>query len=152
MPRRWRRCWRIRGFLDAATRKAIGDPLSVGTKPSGLLRGTGQRLYVVSATAISVIDTGKWSVARDRIGIAGSRSALTADGKVLYTLTGKQFVAVDTSSFQVVRRPDVDWSGVVSMVVSADGFRVYSTDIYSDGIQVVNTAGNKLIGAIQIPG
>jgi DNA-binding beta-propeller fold protein YncE len=70
----------------------------------------------------------------------------------LYTLSGKQFVAVDTATFQVVRRLGVDWSGVVSMVVSADGFRVYSTDIYSDGIQVVNTAGNKLIGAIQIPG
>jgi YVTN family beta-propeller protein len=77
---------------------------------------------------------------------------LTTDGRYLYTLSGKQFVAVDTDTFQVVRRLDVDWSGVVSMVVSADGFRVYSTDTYSDGIQVVDTAGNKLIGAIQVPG
>jgi YVTN family beta-propeller protein len=106
----------------------------------------------VSATAISVIDTSKLSVAPNRIGIAGSRAALTADGRYLYTLSGKQFVAVDTDTFQVVRRLDVDWSGVVSMVVSADGFRVYSTDTYSDGIQVVDTAGNKLIGAIQVPG
>jgi YVTN family beta-propeller protein len=138
--------------LDAATRKQIGEPLRVGEKPSELLRGPGQRLYVLTNGAVAVIDTGKLSVTPHPVGIVGSRGTLTADGTLLYTLSGKQFVAVDTGSFQVVRRLDVEWSGVVSMIVSADGFRVYSADIYSDGIQVVDTSSNKLIGTIQLPG
>ena len=138
--------------LDAATRQPIGDPLTVGEKSAELLRGPGQRLYAVSTGQISVIDTGTLTVTPHQLATAGSRGTLTADGKRLYTFAGKQFIAVDTATFQVVRRLDVEWSGVVSMVVSADGFRVYSTDIYSDGIQVVDTAGNTLIGAIEIPG
>jgi YVTN family beta-propeller protein len=101
---------------------------------------------------VSVIDTGKLSVAPHQVGSTGLRGTLSADGKLIYTLAGKQFVAISTDSFEVVRRLDVEWTGVVSMVASADGFRVYSTDVYSNRIRVIDTAGNNVIGTIQIQG
>ena len=148
--------------LDANTRQPIGAPLRLGQETGPLIMGTGKRLYGAAEGGVVVIDTSKANptASTKPVDITASRSALSSDGRFLYTLksTGsgttarQQLVTIDTLSWQATHSLNVDWNGLASIVVSPDGFRIYATSLYGDGIDTIDTTSNKSIGTIKIPG
>ena len=148
--------------LDANTRQPIGAPLRLGQETGPLIMGTGKRLYGAAEGGAVVIDTSKANptASTKPVDITASRSALSSDGRFLYTLksTGsgatarQQLVTIDTLSWQATHSLNVDWNGLASIVVSPDGFRIYATSLYGNGIDTIDTTSNKSIGTIKIPG
>jgi YVTN family beta-propeller protein len=148
--------------LDAHTRQPIGAPLRLDKATGPLIMGTDKRLYGAAQGGVVVIDTSKATptVSTKPVDITASRSALSSDGRFLYTLksTGSaatarnQLVTIDTLSWQATQSLNVDWDGLASIVVSPDGFRIYATSVFGDGIDTIDTTSNKSIGTIKIPG
>jgi len=148
--------------LDANTRQPIGTPLRLDQQTGTPILGTGKRLYAAAEGGVVIIDTSKAipTVSTQPVDITASRSVLSSDGRFLYThkSTGtgttarEQLITIDTSSWQIVRSLNVDWDGLGSLVVSPDGFRIYASTFFTDGIDTIDTTSNKSIGTIKIPG
>jgi YVTN family beta-propeller protein len=120
-----------------ASNNTVVTKVGVGTAPVDVaVSPNGSRVYAVnSAGSLSVINTATNKVvgAAIAVGVAPSSAAVSPDGSRVYVTNGNDSVSViDTSTNTVVQTfatDTVPGSGAHDIAVSADGRRLYLTDM-----------------------
>ncbi|MFI5735230.1 caspase family protein [Kribbella sp. NPDC051587] len=141
---------------DTTTRQAARSPIAVGAGPADLALSPDGSLYVISKASYSVINTNVRSSRPTPITLPETESsaAVGADGKYLYLRGGSgskdAIRVVDVGLREVVRTLAADLGGLIKLSVSSDGGRIYASSLVQRGIIVIDGAGPKEIGLIEI--
>jgi YVTN family beta-propeller protein len=156
--------------IDAATRQPARSPIKVVTDQSGLAAGPNGvppgptdlapgpdgLIYAISRTSYAVINTNvKTSRPTPFTLPDGESSAVVgADGKHLYILgdsgSDEAIRVVDVGSREVVGTLAANLGAAANLAVSTDSQRIYVSNFYREGIIVLDGAGPKEIGMIEI--
>jgi len=154
--------------IDVTTRRPARSPIKVVADqsvpaaappgPTDLAYGPDGLIYAISNASYAVINTRVRASRPTPVTLPGKsrRAAVGADGKNLYVLGGVDTDAkdvvrvVDVGSRQVVRTLSADLGVPVELVVSTDGGRIYVPSFYQQGIIVLDGAGPKEIGMIEL--
>ncbi|WP_405060301.1 hypothetical protein OG474_01310 [Kribbella sp. NBC_01505] len=113
-------------------------------------------IYVISRASYAVINT---NVKTSRptpftLPQRETSAVVGADGKHLYVVgnsgSDDAIRVVEVSSHQVVGTLAANLGVAVDLAVSKDGRRMYATNFYREGIIVLDGAGPKEVGMIEI--
>jgi YVTN family beta-propeller protein len=133
-------------FVNAATNKRIGEPVSTGGEPTSVaITPDGKYAYVTNSEAesISVIETGprhsvvtiEEEVGKDPFGIA-----ITPDGKYAYVTArgGNKVAVISTQTKKVVKSITVGLQPT-GVAISPTGKFAYVANYADDDVEVINT-------------
>jgi YVTN family beta-propeller protein len=138
--------------IDTGTNTTIGDPIPLGAAPhAAAVSPDGSRLYVVRGKSgdLSVIDTAtrKTTDTSVTLGYAPHALAPSPDGHRLYaTNTDNSLSVIDTTTGKEIGHPDSLEEGDL-IAVSPNGRRAYVTNLFGQGVSVIDTKTNTAVGA-----
>ncbi|MFF1820598.1 caspase family protein [Kribbella sp. NPDC058245] len=156
--------------IDTATRQPARSPIKVVTDqsdlasgpdavppgPTDLAPGPDGLIYAISRTSYAAINT-KVKTSRPTpftLPDRESSAVVGADGKHLYILgdsgSDEAIRVVDVGSREVVGTLAANLGAAANLAVSTDGQRIYVSNFYREGIIVLDGAGPKEIGMIEI--
>src|SRR4051794_10417797 len=148
---------------DAKSHRQIGEPIRIGDAPGGLaISPDGRWIYATSQyqNDVRVIDTRTLSVVGNPITVGKRPIAATVsrDGNRVYVASwGSDSVSVigrrelrksAEVTTQVIGQPIPVGRYPSSLVVSADGLRVFVVDQNSDTVSVIDTKAMKVVHTI----
>ncbi|WP_410793447.1 caspase, EACC1-associated type [Kribbella sp. C-35] len=143
--------------IDTKTRQPARDPIKVNSKLRDLAPGPDGALYAIGSSSYAVINTNAETTRPNPVTLTSESSIGASDGKKLYILgaegvnaTDDTVRVVDLGTRKVVGSLTDDLGGAVELAVSADGQRLYVSNFFQDGILVLDTAGPKVIGKIEL--